>query len=112
MHGFALTDLLSFFCGEKKKTAVVWKSWLMDCPCLEASNWPLTPHWCLFSTAMVQRGEVQATVMGLFWKPPDVRKNGPTQISFTATTTGFGWWYWRQRLGAGGLMKRGASSEL
>ena len=37
------------------ETAVVWKSWLMDCPCLEASNWPLIPHWCLLSTAMVQR---------------------------------------------------------
>ena len=41
---------------------------------------------------MVQRGEVQATVMGLFWKPPDVGKNVPTQNSFTAATTGLVWW--------------------
>ena len=102
----------TWMCPMQPETAVVWKSWLMDCPCLEASNWPLTPHWCLLSTAMVQRGEVQATVMGLFWKPPDVGKNGPTQNSFTAATTGLVWWYWRQRWGAGGLMKRGASLEL
>ena len=51
---------------------------------------------------MAQRGGVQATVMGLSWRWPDVGKNGRSQNSFTAATTGRG----------GHLKKRGASSEL
>ena len=47
--------------------------------------------WYLLSTAKAQRGGVR--------KPPDVGKNGPTQNSFTAATTGLVWWCWQQRWG-------------
>ena len=40
------------------------------------------------------------------------RKERTYQNSFTAATTGRVWWCWRRRWGAGGLKKRGASSEL
>ena len=70
-----------------------------------------------FDTTLVSLNSngVQA-VMGCSWRWQDVGKNGPTQNSLTAATTGRVWWFWRRRCGGwgrgegrAGLTKRYAS---
>ena len=84
----------------------------MDCPCLEAFNWPLTLPGYLLSTGMALRGGGAGDRDGVVleaarrrkertYPEPVHRRHNRVRLVVLAA-----------EVEAGGLMKRGASSEL